>query len=392
MKHMLVAVLLLSIASIGKVDLKAAFDKTTLARSIAVLQELKVANKKIYPRQKLKQALSSCGQTHAYLRVDWLKEAVQRDFGADRARLRPLINKILTKEAALADNYYIFYHGQEITHKLIQDITKQLFEGLTLKKLPKDFIYLRMPLGIFDKALTPEQFIQQCNRQFPSGWNDLNSTIGSKLLSLNLSLFGNTTRRLFGECSFQFFLESASIHSFDKTQLLDQFFNAYNFDRALLPQAQELLGLLKKASEGQLLQIAIAKEQIDNYVYLSYVHGVPYGQSLVKDCFDPVVKRHTKLGPILDVYKTQPLAISMLDTLQARLLITEDRVLRPTADMKIYRYITLDKKYKREYTSKLKLFVEKLLANWTQRNNNNGFFVHYYPLGRLAYYKTILPR
>ena len=391
MKNRLLSIVLM--ASVIPVRIVSTFDRVAFARSIAVLQELKSKNKlsSVVLQAGKQKKHKSRSQTQAYLSVSWLRRAVEQDFGTALVRLRPLITKILNKEAALADTHYVFYHGQESTHRLIQDVIKQLYQALALNNLPKDFIYLRMPSTFFDSKLTPDQFIDQCTAHYGPAWNDLNLALVPKLLSLNVSLFGNITRRLFGECSFEFFLHSASIHSFDKSKLLEDFFNAYNFDKALLFDAQELLSLLRTTREGQLLQIAVKKERIDDYVYLSQLHGVPYNHVIMPDYFDKTRKRHTNIGPLLDLYKTQPEAISALDTLQARLFITSDRALQPTGDIKIYRYSTLKKKQKHLYKTKLKLFIEKLLATWTEKNSLNRFFMQY-PLGRLAFYRTVFGR
>ena len=182
------------------------------------------------------------------------------------------------------------------------------------------------------------------------------------LVSVNLSLFGNTTYRNDGMCSFNFFLYSSNIEAPPFERLAEQFLKEHGFTTALMA---ELVNLIKKykTAEGNLLQIFVPKAKVDDCAYICYGWGIPCDNVLDKACWDPVKKRHTRIRPILDRYCSNPNSLPNIDRLQARLVMTSSTFLNPDSGIKIFRYTTLSKERKKQYKAELRAIIEKVVIN-----------------------------
>ena len=72
--------------------------------------------------------------------------------------------------------------------------------------------------------------------------------------------------------------------------------------------------------EGNLLQIFIPKNKVDQCVYLARAFGTPYESVIAPAAYDYAKKRHTRIGPVLEKYINNPASIVDLDRLQGRRL------------------------------------------------------------------------
>ncbi len=303
-------------------------------------------------------------QTEAQLAHPWIKKTIETCWGSDLIRLKPLIDKILKQEKALAETHYVFYHAQQGDFRVLQDITKELMGRMNLKGF-SEFAYLRAPSSSFDKTENLEKFLDATEMRFyPHHWNDHESDLRKKLTSVNISLFGNYDYKNYGECTFEFFLRSSNIADFCKKDLLQAFFIEHDFNPAFIKKILDTYTIIK-TTEGNLLQIFIPKNKADACAYVSLWRGTPYKKQVVADCYDITKKRHTKIAPLLDAYKKNPALFD--SSVQARLLITSDTFLNPDSDIKIVSYSSASDQALKQYKEKIEQLATQIIAEKISR-------------------------
>lgn len=245
-----------------------------------------------------------------------------------------LIKSILDKEKELTVNgdYYVFYHGQEITNYVYQALIKELIIQLGIKDIKdlENFTYLRMPSSYYSRIKNLDDFIKFAFVGF-----DWQSNIKKQLLSTNINLFNYAYQQ--GESTFRYFNINRSITDLnlsDKIISIFKYFRMENFTENELEFSKKrknfedkLNDLFKDwSSKGILLQIAIKKDYIPFIVYESYRAGLPsdtdikIGATLNKECNEYVPEKY------FDEYSDQ-----------ARLLISNNVVLNPEVT-KIFSY------------------------------------------------------
>ena len=307
-----------------------------------------------------KPSTTECGPTQAHLSLPKIKDAVDRAYGHAHALERPevaqIVKKVQDREQEFKDDYYVFYHGQFFEFRVLQDIVKTVLQLLHLQGKNKHFVYLRMPTEFYT-PLTPKTVAEE----FKSGADDHSQDLQKRLISVNLSLFGNINLQ-FIECTFNFFILSYNCHRLSIKDEIHTFFSLQGLPVEFVNQVIELCEKFK-TREGNLIQIFIPKNKVDTCAYLCKPLGHPYDQPIVPAHFDSAKQMHTKFGPVLEEYCNNPARVENLDALQARLIIANDTLLNPNSGIKIYRYGTMSKAHKRAYKTELKAIVEKLIVN-----------------------------
>lgn len=343
-------------------------------------------------------------QTEAYLS----KPQLQDNLFNTESRFYPLIAEAIHQERLLR-NYDVLYHGQSNVFMLFYDIVAAIYHEAAQEKLQAPFEYLRIP-G------TP-QFEQKLVDFLDKGFDtDHEAAIKDVLLSVNFSLLGNSSRP--GESSLNYFIDNASQNppAHGITSLLTYLFKSLNMhvtdsnkarlellyqkyldvpetmyphSKHLQIKTTKLLGSTHLPPvTGSMLQIFIPKEKINDYVYLSG----PFGKPLVKG-LSPLWKpinvvtaegktRTYDLKKIdtrtyISLYRSNPESIDYLtmDQIQGRVLLTNDFLLNPKSDIKIYRYTMIPptrlKKYKRE----LQAIVKEIVAQHKAETSYTGSFI-----------------
>lgn len=275
----------------------------------------------------------------------------------DRIAYTNLVYEVVQKEREYNDSHYVFYHAQQSCFNIVRDFIKEIYAMSELMHLGNDFQFLRNWLT------APEYFNTFFFLGFtPANVYDHDPELVKKLLSVNLSLFGN--RRSKGEDTFHYFKENNNVHPPQIIDLLTEIFNLFDFNSMYLDELVQLNTLLE-THEGALLQIFIPKEQVDNYVYISHAFGVPYRDPLVEEIYDNRLERHTRIAPILEKYKNDPLSLGIagdFDELQARILLSKDLLLDPHKGVKIFTYLTTSKEQQEKYHQELKKLVVRIFA------------------------------
>ncbi len=343
-------------------------DYTYLAGHAGVISQIKSY---FLPKLPVKTKTICASQTDAQWQNPAIKKEIVSCWPEQITRLKPLIDRILEQERALADTYYVFYHAQEGDFRVVQDITKALMARMNLTGF-SEFAYLRSPNICFDKQQTVEDFIDATRNRFILNndvWNDHESDLREKLVSVNISLFGNYQHKHAGECTFQFFLTSSNIANFPKKNLLKSFFKEHDFDTKYISDILNAYETIR-TTEGNLLQVFVPKNKVDECAYLSEWRGTPYRKKVIPDCYDARKQRHTKISPLLDAYKRNS---ALFDSgVQARLLITSNTFLNPDSGIKIVTYSSASDKALKTYQNRIEELATEIIAEKINRSSQSS--------------------
>lgn len=305
------------------------------------------------------QAAEPVSQTAAQLRafgnVDFLSNSkVQATFGPGTLmHHKDLIKAILENEKKYFDTHYVFYHGMSNYWYVIQDITKQLYNIKNpTKKIHDDFQLFRV-FGnpVYDKYPTVNKFLDHIiNSQ--TEVNDHYTESAQFLLSVNLSLFGNTGKKT--ESSFYYFIANAGATTvLPKSEIVKSTLRSLGFSDsdANVKKIESLPSLIQ--NKGGLVQIFIPKKMVNNYAYLARNYGRPYGSPEALGIFFDRTQKQNRLPNFWKLLESKPKAAlgncketisSMLDKyqkmdagsfipnfdeLQARIIISNEMLLNP---------------------------------------------------------------
>ena len=322
-------------------------------------------------------------QTIAYLSIPLLKNLVELKLKKQLSAYLDLVTAVIHQEQQLS-NYDVVYHAQMLEFKFLQDILKELFAWLDSQVHIETFEYLRIPGAAFEfkqkvaeiiadsfKSLTePALFITN------PAFLDHHPEIKKRLLSVNLSLFGNIKQG--GESTIAYFLFNRSITYIDILKLLENLFTTvgidarYNNDLNEFYQSSFLNLQQAHDQSGNLLQIFIPKNKVNDYLYLSKRYGIPVTTITIKDKLGKKHNMHS-LGAekYIDIYRNNPLFLDpfTMDAIQARLFLTNTFFLNPTSGIKIYSYNTLSPQAVSQYKIKLKTLINRIMTDWATKKD-----------------------
>lgn len=270
-----------------------------------------------------------------------------------------IIDQAIEREKEFCQNYYVFYHGLPNSFHIFQDFLKNLHAFMEIMSKSGEFEFFRMWHEAEMKIDANKYITDELAR---SGYiNDWTPQVAKTLISVNLSLFGN----LYNSAShtFEYFKDNLKSNPLFTEELFKRLFKHYGFNSVYI---KELMDLNQKhvTKEGRLIQAFIPKDKVDQYVYLSWGGGTPYGTPIDNSIFDTTLGRHTKIAPILDKYIENIESIIDFNNLQGRMLCSQDFMLHPTGGVKIFKYVTIKDKNAQEYQNKLKEISDKIFSEW----------------------------
>ncbi len=228
-------------------------------------------------------------QTFSYLSRPGLRETLAQEFDREIKRvgveyIKDLFRQILDREIKFREEYFVFYHGQSRSFKILYDISQALFETIYKKSLV-DFIFMRFPEADLTKFNSVQDFLKKYieNGKIHRCDFDEIPKIRKKLLALNPCLFGNS--RYLGECSFYYFIASTNASYVDFGRLIYKMFEEFglhDFYQKYEVEINEMLELLSAYEDGQtgfLVQIFIPKKLVNSVVYRCRPWGLLYYQN-----------------------------------------------------------------------------------------------------------------
>jgi hypothetical protein len=265
---------------------------------------------------------------------------------------------VIEQEKELANTHYFFYHACRKELTILYDFIKLLNSYMYVVFPRIDFTCMRfkptlmLPYKNVNEYLNANPFI-----------NDCAEPTRSQMLSVNLALFGS--HEWTGECTFHYFFSDHSCGGNTIKERLEPIFSHYGFNSKYLDELANLTSYLVSAG-GNLFQICIPHDMVDDLVYLSQPCGPAYHNVILKDYYDHEKNRHTCIRPLIEHMRTSPEAIGDLNYWQARLMFFD-----PMMDMhpaiKVFRYNTVTEKNMALYQEKLKDIVIRLVCDYLKK-------------------------
>lgn len=264
---------------------------------------------------------------------------------------KQIIDLAIEREQQYCNDYYVFYHGLGNSFNIFQDILKEFHAFLQISGKKVDFEFLRM-WHEAEKEIDANAWLSR-----KPGY------VINTLIFVNLSLFGNLQNG--GSHSFGYFINNAGGNTLFAEQLMNRLFAHYGLKSSYV---KELTNLNQKyvAKEGTLIQFFIPKDKVDQYVYLGGGSATTYPTPIVSEVWDNTLGRHTKIAPILDKYINDLGSITNFDYLQACILSSQDFLLNPKQDIKMFKYVTIKDSDREQYKKELKQICDRMFAEWIE--------------------------
>jgi hypothetical protein len=120
---------------------------------------------------------------------------------------------------------------------------------------------------------------------------------------------------------------------------------------------------------GNLLQIFIPKDKVNDYLYLSTAYGIPLKKFKMRDeeGKEVIYKINSKgAAEMIEAFRNNPSAFDPLelDSIQGRLLLTNLFLLNPASGVKVYSYNTIQPEELARYKNELKKLVQEIMSKW----------------------------
>ena len=161
--------------------------------------------------------------------------------------------------------------------------------------------------------------------------------------------------------TFKFFLKSQSANPPPVGRIFNELLSYFITDTQQKAHLIAMLRLLTQnvaTEEGNLLQIFVPRSIVDKVAYVSHARAKVWETPIVPSIYDSVKKRHTAIAPILDLYRTQPNSlVSILDSMEARILPRKEYFANPSSGIKILRYSMLDPIKEAAYKKRLEIIA-----------------------------------
>ncbi len=293
--------------------------------------------------------------------------------------LTRFINEILAREEEYSKNYYVFYHSHDWQLAVIFDVYKLLNKWLDTHPIGADILLRNRSVGEFKDI---NEFMTYWENLFGGSWDNNHPyalygkkrNLAETLLSVNLSLFGNASNS--SSNSFRYFLDSKSARA--PGGLLKEIFGEWGFNPKYKKEIIKAFEELHHDNKGQLIQMFIPKDKVNEFVYLAIPGGTPY-RDKVTDSFDSKLKRHVlrdkkgavignDIASILEAYQNGTLQLdpTSLDQLQARIVMLPDFFLAESG-VKYFVYNLVPPVEEKRYKEKLEKIVHNMIHDWVVR-------------------------
>lgn len=342
-------------------------------RKIRLTAALRLFNRRVKnPKYPIQQAnrTQKMTQTEAYMHR--FKNEINALWSQELKKYDHLIKKIITREKEYVTTHYVFYHAHTARIRLIQDIIKELYRFFFQQAALPHFKFLRF-WNDASPFKTPHDFLTRFKHEAFGHAFDRSAEVAKQLLSVNISLFGNRTLSgdgfFAGECTFTYFLNNRSHLSEWYYPYLRDLFSRLGLQNNRVEKLIDLsIKLEAPDNTGQLIQIFIPKDKVDQYIYVSHYSGTPHSEiqtAAANVTFNKTLNRHTSIKPILESYQNKPFEMDTYtyDQLQARLLFNPD-VFNPKSNIKIYRYCSIPKRQLADYKKQLRTILTDALEEW----------------------------
>lgn len=274
-----------------------------------------------------------------------------------RKDYKEIVDLAIDREQQFCNDYYVFYHGLANSFNVFQDFLKEFNGFLHVSGKKIDFEFLRMWQEA-EKKIDANEWLSR-----RPGY------VINTLIFVNLSLFGNLQNN--SSHTFGYFKDNVGGNTYLPQSLLSRLFSHYGLNSSYLA---ELINLNQKyaTNEGSIIQFFIPKDKVDQYVYLGGGSATTYRSPIVPSVWDSKLGYHTKIAPILDKYINDTGSISGFDNLQACILSSQDFLLSPNQDIKMFKYTTIKDNDLQNYKQEFKNICDKIFTEWIQKKTHKN--------------------
>ncbi|HEX4068796.1 MAG TPA: hypothetical protein VHX42_01735 [Candidatus Babeliales bacterium] len=363
--------------------------------STPIVQKVpQVAPVKVVQNQKTADRFT---QTEAFLQLTRVRDLMMAESSSQYIPYLNIISDCLVKEEELKNSHYAFYHATGNEWRLAQDLYTQLYirQNSLGKQVGETFSFLRFE----DFAgVNAQEFL--VNELKKNGLINDTGELAAILLSVNVSLFGNTGRS--SSCTWNYFLTDMG-HKIPDRKVYSKMMDKFGLTHKYI---DELLSLIKlyDTKENTLLQIFVPQNKIDEIGYLAWSKGMPLHEGsidwikkymrqkswttkkgkhvaewamedlaqqfkkeqeknpLFKDLIESVQEGDFSVEDYLKIYRNKPWEIPDINHTQVRLIFSADVLLNPGAGVEFYRYSTVSKTRLKEYYKRLNEIIDKIVA------------------------------
>jgi hypothetical protein len=321
-------------------------------------------------------------QTEAYLKVPSLNHLVQKWYNNGEltdedkdselfksyknvrdsySKYEKIINLALEREKKYA-NDFVFYHAFSSDLRIIQDLLKFLYEIENNTKV-ENFEFIRSYKSNDYKNLPPiDKWIDQTVEKY-GRVHDYDMI--AYMLSTNVSLFGNITRS--NSNTWKYFIKSFSAKPPPLGLIFDEVLSKYISSteqrahiNSILQNSKDLL----PTEEGNLLQIFIPREIVNDVAYLSRARGYIYKEPVLSSVYSQKKARHQCISAVLDYMRNSPTEIGdAIDNFEARIIPRHEYFANPKSGIKIFRYTTLAPEAEAKYLNLIHKVAEFIIHN-----------------------------
>lgn len=298
--------------------------------------------------------------TLAFLSNPKLLQSVRSKFGTlIEQYTASLIVPVLHNEVRLGATHVPFYHGQQIVHRVYQDILAGVYKALG-NTMPEDFVFLRFwQAGVSQK--TAQEFIDAQEGGKGYSWDDGEPNLAKNILSTTYSLFGNVTG---GSCAFEYYVGNRNNVSYSLADLLRPLFDHYGFDRTYIKRFESTHESLQTKVGGTFCQIFIPKAIVDQCVYISQPGGTPQRNAIDGIMgFDNTKLRYTQISPFLRFLCAHPSHVQQrIEGTQARIVFIPE-TLDFRSGVKIFRYAQIEPDVLTSYQDTIMRICQEMVAD-----------------------------
>lgn len=315
--------------------------------------------------------------------------------------LYKVVSHILANEVKNQDKYYIFYHAHKPEYRIIFDVCHQLCRwGFFRKNQPLALRLLKpdSSTDLFNEFLqTAANLKRDTKNEYTFGGEsdvsfDSMPAIAQKILSLNISLFGNMNS--FGDSSMILGVSGISFSPSDPEEILRKIFEENHIDVKFAKQFADLgKSFFSKQKNGFILQFFVKKDVVNDLVYLSNDGGRPFDNDItsiekindivpLSKFLDNFLNKPGSLVDELSKFKdsdqeatsdihTEDICLNAktgykrsLDQIQARLWLASKQLYDPTCVMiKRYNFASVNSKKMKDYYKKLNDIIDEAIED-----------------------------
>jgi hypothetical protein len=343
-------------------------------------------------------------QTEAFLQLTRIIDLLKDESSSRYIPYLNIISDCLVKEQELKNSHYAFYHTTGNEWRLAQDVYTQLYirQNPSGKKVGENFSFLRF--DDFSNVNAQDFLVNELKK---NGLVNDTGELAAILLSVNVSLFGNTGRPT--SCTWDYFLTDIEHKTPDRKvyeKMMDKFGLTHKY-------IDELMSLMKlyDTKENTLLQIFVPQNRVDDIGYLAWSKGMPLHEEsidwikkymrkkswthkegkhvaewamedlakqfkkeqeknpLFKDLIESVQAGDFSVNEYLKVYRNKPWELPTINNDQVRLVFSADGLLNPASGTQFYRYSTVSKDRLKKYYQRLNEVIDKIVAEKEGEDN-----------------------